>query len=485
MKAVGSAGAPQWQLPALILLAVLAGQVAPARDVPRDPGPVVPEPRTQNHRPHDQWPRWRGPLATGVAPHGDPPVSWSEDRNVRWKTALPGLGHSTPIIWGEKIFLTAAVPHDQALPAPAEHDHDAHDNLPASHRLKFVVLAIDRATGLILWQRTVRDEQPHEGTHVTGSWASNSAVTDGERVYAFFGSRGLYCLDFDGEVVWQKDFGDMLTRHGHGEGASPALHGETLIVNWDHQGDSFIVALEARTGKQRWRVARDEITSWSTPLVVEHEGKPQVVVNGTKRVRSYDLATGEVVWEVGGLSRNVVASPVAAGGLVVVTNSYDGQAMIAVRLAGAKGDVTGTGAVVWSRDRHAPYVPSPLLYDGQLVFLLHSQAILMARDLETGEEVYGPSRIRGLHNVFASPVGAAGRVYVASREGTTAVIRHGPEPELLAINRLDDAFTASPAVVGRELYLRGQDYLYCIADRGGEGSGATPAPGQQGRRQRP
>ena len=411
----------------------------------------------------DQWPQWRGPLGTGVAPHGDPPVRWSESENVRWRMPVPGLGHSSPIVWGERIFLTTAVEHGEELEAPEEHDDGAHHNLPASRRQRFLVLAIDRGTGKILWQRAVRDEQPHEGTHETGSWASNSAVTDGEHVYAFFGSRGLHSLDFDGKVIWQRDFGDMHTRHGHGEGASPALHGDTLVVNWDHQGDSFVVAVDKRNGKQRWRAARGEITSWSTPLVVEHGGKQQVIVSATERVRAYDLATGAVIWEVGGLSRNVVASPVAAGGLVVVGNSYDWQAMMAIRLEGAKGDLTGTDAIVWSRDRHAPYVPSPVLYDGRLYFLKHSQAFLMALDVATGEELYGPLRIRGLYNVFASPVGAAGRIYVASREGTTAVVAAGDEPELLAVNRLDDTFSASPAVVGGEIYLRGQEHLYCIA----------------------
>ena len=419
--------------------------------------------------PLDHWPQWRGPLGNGTAPHANPPVTWSEDDNVRWKTELPGLGHSTPIVWGDKIFLTTAIPHGEELPAPPEHDEGAHHNMPAARRQKFVVLAVARAGGEIVWQTTVRDEQPHEGTHVTGSWASNSAVTDGERLYAFFGSRGLHCLDFEGKVLWSKDFGHMHTRHGHGEGASPALHGDTVVVNWDHQDESFVVALDKRTAEERWRVARDEITSWSTPLIVEHGGKAQVIVSATERVRAYDLATGAVIWQVGGLPRNVVASPVAAGGLVVVGGSYDWQKMMAVRLEGAKGDLTGTEAVVWSRDRHASYVPSPLLYEGRLYFLKHSQAFLMALDVASGRELYGPLRIRGLHNVFASPVAAGGRLYVVSREGTTAVVRaatadRDDEPELLAINRLDDAFTASPAVVGGELYLRGQEFLYCIAE---------------------
>ncbi len=420
--------------------------------------------------PLDQWPQWRGPLATGVAPRADPPVEWGEDRNVRWKLALPGLGHSTPIVWGERVFLTSAVAHGEALEAPAEHDDGAHHNMLPTQRMRFVVLAVDRRDGKVLWQKTVRDEQPHEGTHETGSWASASPVTDGERVYAFFGSRGLYCLDTDGELVWQKDLGDMRIRHGHGEGASPALHGDTLVVNWDHQGDSFVVALDKRTGKERWRTARDEITSWSTPLVVEHGGRPQVVISATRRVRSYDLATGRELWQAAGLSRNVVASPVAANGMVYAGNSYDWQAMLAIRLDKARGDVTGTEAVVWTRDRDTPYVPSPVLSDGQLCFLKHSHGILTCVDAMTGEPRFGPARIPGVHNVFASPVAAAGRLYVTGREGATAVVQLGGTFELLALNRLDDAFSASPAAVGGELFLRGQAHLYCL------GRPADPPP---------
>jgi outer membrane protein assembly factor BamB len=416
----------------------------------------------------DQWPQWRGPLGTGVAPRGDPPVAWSEDSNVRWKIALPGKGHSTPIVWGDRLFVTAAVAYGDALAPGDRTAPGAHHNLRPSHRQEFIVLAIDRHDGALLWQRKVRSEQPHEGTHETGSWASNSPVTDGERLCASFGSRGLYCLDMDGELLWQADLGDMQTLHGHGEGSSPALHGDTLVVNWDHEGDSFVVALDKRSGKQRWKVARDEITSWSTPLVVEHDGKPQVIVSATKRVRAYDLVSGEVIWECGGLSRNVVASPVAADGFVYVANSYDRQAMLAIRLAGAKGDITDTDAVAWTLHRHTPYVPSPLLYGDMLFFLKHNQGFLTCLNAKTGKPLFGPRRLDGIQNVFASPVGAADRVYVVDRNGTAVVIKRGPAFELLARNRLDASFSASPAIVGGELYLRGERNLYCIAEEPAE-----------------
>jgi outer membrane protein assembly factor BamB len=251
--------------------------------------------------------------------------------------------------------------------------------------------------------------------------------------------------------------------HGHGEGSSPVLYKDTLIVNWDHQGESFVVALDARTGKERWRIARDEITSWSTPLIVEHGGTTQVVISATKRVRSYDLASGGLIWECAGLSRNVVASPVAADGFVYVANSYDRQAMLAIRLAGAKGDITNTDAVVWKRERDTPYVPSPLLYDDTLCFIKHNQGFLTCVEAKSGKALFGPQRLEGMRNIFASPVAAADRIYIADRNGSTMVIKRGATFEPLARNRLEDSFSASPAIVGDALYLRGERNLYCIA----------------------
>lgn len=399
-----------------------------------------------------------------MAPGGNPPIEWGEGKNVRWKTPIPGKGQSTPVVWGDRIFLTTAVAHGAASDIEGDHAPGAHDNVAPSRSHRFVVMAIDRRDGNVLWETTVRDERPHEAAHVTGSWASNSAVTDGEHVFAFFGSRGLYCLNMQGEVVWQKDLGDMQIRHAHGEGSSPALSGDTLIVNWDHQGDSFVVAMDKSSGKQRWKVARDEITSWSTPLVVSYEGTRQVVIAATKSVRAYDLATGELIWSCAGLSRNVVASPVAADGLVYVANSYDWQAMLAIRLDKAKGDVTGTDAVVWVRDRDTPYVPSPVLDGRNLCFMKHNQAFLTCVDAATGETRAGPMRLSGLHSVFASPVAAAGRLYVASRNGATAVVDIEDEYEIRAVNRLDDSFSASPAVVGGEIFMRGERFLYCIGE---------------------
>ncbi len=413
------------------------------------------------------WPQWRGPLANGVAPLAHPPLHWSESNNLRWKIPLPGKGHSTPIVFGDAVYVTAAVPVGDAQKPVYDHAPGTHDNVGVTHRHQFFVFAVARRNGENLWRKMLREEFPHEGGHQTGSLASNSPVTDGERLYAFFGSRGLYCLGLDGEPKWQKDLGRMETLHAHGEGSSPVLYGDTLIVCWDHEGDSFLYALDKRTGKERWKVARDEKTSWSTPLVVEHEGKPQIVVSATKRVRGYDLATGTLLWECGGLSRNVVSSPVAGNGLVFAGNSYDWQAMLAIRLAGAKGDITDTTHVAWKLNRLTPYVSSPLLYDDTLYFLRHNQNILSRLEPATGKERGEPIRLEGIRDyIFASPVGADGRIYVTSRDGVTVVLRHDRGNKTLAINHLDDVFSASPALADDEFYLRGERFLYCIAEKG-------------------
>ena len=403
-------------------------------------------------------------MATGVAMYADPPVEWSEAHNIRWKISLPGTGHSTPIVWGDRVFLTAAVPSGD----PLEPRHDAapgvHDSVPVTRQHRFVALAVSRRDGKIIWQRTLTTELPHEGGHYTGSFASNSPVTDGEHLFAFFGSRGLYALDLDGKVKWKVDLGKMQTKHAHGEGSSPALYNDTLIVNWDHEGESSVMAFDKNTGEQRWAVGRDEVTSWATPIVVDHEGKTQVIVSGTRRLRAYDITTGKVIWECGGLSANVVASPVAAEGMVYAGSSYDSRALLAIRLEGARGDITGTNQVVWTRTSGTPYVPSPLLYGGSLYFLAHYQGVLSRVHAKTGQDEPGAFRLPGIRNVYASPVGAADRVYITDRSGTTLVISHESTPRVLARNLLDDSFSASAALVDRELFLRGQRNLYCISE---------------------
>ena len=413
--------------------------------------------------PVEQWGQWRGPLATGVAPKSNPPVEWSETKNIRWKTELPGLGHSSPVVWGGLVFVTTAEKTDTKKPFTGETPDGAHNNMDPESDYQFAVLAIDRQTGALVWRRTVTTLQPHESTHESATWASNSPVTDGEHVIVFFGSNGLYCLDTGGRLAWSKDLGDMQVKHGHGEGASPALHGETVVVNWDHEGQSFIVALVKRTGEELWRQPRDEVTSWATPIVATHNGQAQVVVSGTRRVRGYDLKTGSVIWEAGGLPGNIVASPVGANGMVFAAGSYEKQTLLAIRLAGAQGELTGTKQIAWQKNRSTPYVPSPLLYDGWLYYLRHYQGVLSRVNASTGEEATGPFRLGSLFNIYSSPVAAAGRIYVTDRNGKTLVLSSDSEPNALALNELDDRFSASAVLAGDAMFLRGESYLYCIS----------------------
>jgi outer membrane protein assembly factor BamB len=415
--------------------------------------------------PADSWPQWRGPLANGVAPQANPPIQWSETNNVRWKIPLPGKGHSSPIASGDSVYILSAVAVGPAEKPVFDDAPGVHDSVPVTHRHEFVALAINRRDGKLSWRKVLREEWPHEGGHQTGSLASNSPVTDGEHLYAFFGSRGLYCLKLNGELEWQQDLGRMRTLHAHGEGSSPVLHGDALIVNWDHEADSFLYAFDKRTGKLRWKVARDEKTSWSTPLIVEHEGKPQVIVSATKRVRGYELSSGKQLWECAGLTDNVVSTPVYYKGIVIAGNSYYSQAMVAIRLSGAKGDITDTDRVAWKLNRLTPYVSSPLLYDDTLYFLRHNQNIISRLDPVTGKPRGEPLRLEGITDfIFSSPIGAAGRIYITGRDGNTVVLRHDRENAPLAVNHLEDSFSASAAAVDRELYLRGEHFLYCVAE---------------------
>ena len=399
------------------------------------------------------WPQWRGPHATGISRNAQPPLEWSETKNIRWKIEIPGRGASTPVVWGERVYVLTAVSAERAAGVRGAH--------------RFLVMAVNRKDGSIAWQRTAKEEAPHEGTHQEfGTMASPSAVTDGEHVIASFESRGIFAYDMNGSPVWQKDLGDKRMRNEFGEGSTPALYKDKLFVVWDHQGESFIAALNKRTGEEVWRMKRDEIDSWSTPLVVEHEGRAQVITGAMRGVRSYDADTGQVVWETAGLTMNPIPSPVAADGLVILMSGFRGNSLKAINLAAAKGTISGAPAIAWTLDRDTPYVPSPLLYDGTLYFMKSNNALISAFDAKTGKPFYQAQRLEGLpSNVFASPVGAAGRVYVLGQEGTAVVIKHASALEVLATNKLDDRFDASPALVDRELYLRGYKYLYSIGER--------------------
>ncbi len=422
----------------------------------------------------DNWHRWRGPNATGVALRGNPPVQWNAETNIKWKVEIPGRGSSTPIVWGDQIFLLTAIKTDRTGDVAAEPRPEPQEQ-PGRRRFgrfgggrkptnyhKFVVLSIDRNTGRTRWKHLATEVIPHEGHHQPdNNFASGSPTTDGRFLYASFGSRGIYCYDLEGNRQWERDLGDMRTRAGFGEGSSPTVHGDTLIVNWDHEGDSFIVALDIQTGKTKWKVDRDERTSWATPLVVEHDGRAQVITNGATRVRSYDLANGDVIWECGGQTGNPIPSPLVMGELAICMTGFRGSAAYAIPL-GSSGDLTDTNRIAWHHARGTPYTSSPLLYGRRLYFNQGNTGTITCLNPTTGEVVYDRQRLSGVSNMYASPVGAAGRVYLVGRDGTTVVIKDDPTFEVLAVNKLDDPIDASPAIVGRQMFLRSKGHLYCL-----------------------
>lgn len=410
------------------------------------------------------WMQWRGPLMTGEAPDAKPPTHWSETENVKWKTQLPGLGHSSPVLSERLVFVTFAREVGEPFEPRPDTAPGAHDNKRVSSKFEFVGVAVNRRSGKIEWEKVLQSAIPHEGAHVSASLASASPVTDGTRVWFFFGTYGLYCLDLKGNEIWSRQLGKMNTKHGHGEGASPVLFEDKIAVNWDHEGQSFVVVLNKKTGQTIWEKERDEVTSWSSPIVVAHAGQKQLIIAGTNRIRAYDLENGNVIWQCGGMSNNIVASPVYADGMVFLGSSYVNRQMLGIRLAGASGDITTSENVVWNRTARTPYVPSLLLVDGHLYFLRHYQGILTRLVAATGEEPSGPFRLRGMNEIYASPVAAADKIYVTDRSGTTVVISSDEQPATIAINRLDDRFNASAALNGNEIYLRGEKFLYCISD---------------------
>jgi outer membrane protein assembly factor BamB len=407
------------------------------------------------------WPTWRGPAGIGTSATANPPSEWSERTNVRWKIEIPGRGHSSPIVWGDRVYVTTAVPVGVSGAA----QHAPRGSLPQRGVHQFIVMALDRKTGKTVWQQVAHEAEPHERAHVdNGTWASSSPITDGQRLYVYFESFGLYAYDLNGKLLWEKDLGDKRMRNEFGEGSTPAIHGNTMVIVWDHlNGESFVVALDTRDGKELWRQPRKEIDTWATPLILEVNGRAQAIVPAMERVRSYDLATGQVVWESDGLTMNAIPSPVHEDGLVFLMSGFRGNDLKAVRVADAKGNIDGTSAIAWSFDRDTPYVPSPIVVDGVLYFLKSNSGILSAFDAKSGKPLYQNQRLEGVPNVFASPVAARGRIYFAGQDGGTIVVKAGPTYERIATNQLDDAFDASPALVDNEIYLRGRAFLYAIA----------------------
>jgi len=461
----------------------------------------------------ENWPTWRGPDINGIASGGNPPLKWSESQNVRWKVKLEGDGsNSSPVIWGDKMFFQTAIdtkikddtptPEPAPMPRPAGRAGGERGGLsgrpaagpPAGPRggssgggqrglaappgggrpgggrgpgggapttqFKFNLVCMDRKSGKLLWEQTVCQVKPHQGHHPDHGFSSFSPVTDGEHVWASYGSRGIYCYDMDGNKVWSKELPTLTTMFG--EGGSPSLAGDAVVVTADHMGESSIFAFDKETGEILWKQARDEPATHATPIPVTVDGKLQIITSATNFVRSYDALTGEVVWQCSGLTANVIPTPVVGPGMVYCASGFRGNALMAIKLGG-KGDLSGSDAVVWQVNEATPYVPSPLLYDGRIYVCDVNKEVISCYDARTGKPHFVREKMGEMKGVYASPAAAGGRIYVVGRNGVSYVLKPSDKFEVMAVNTLDDKFDCSPAFVGDEMYLKGKQNLYCIA----------------------
>jgi outer membrane protein assembly factor BamB len=424
------------------------------------------------------WPQWRGPFFNGLA-RTAAPVEFGDDKNVKWKIAIPGRGFSTPVIWGDRIFLTTAVPTGKTILPQAADAPPPNPAGPGGRRgggpggpgggagvgqeHRFVVMCLDRKTGKTLWERIAKTATPHEGYHRTyGSFASNSPATDGQFVYASFGSRGVFCYDFSGKLVWERELGvQMRMRLSFGEGSAPLLHNNLLILNCDQEAGSFAVALDKRTGKEVWRVKREEMSSWSMPFAADHKGKKQIVFSATNKVRAYEPESGKLIWEVAGLGSNVIPTPAQQNDTVLVMSGHREPKLMAIRL-GREGDLAGTDAVLWSQTRGTAYTPSPVLQDNKY-YTLSDNGLVSCFNATTGEPYYQQKRLPQADSFKASPIASDGRLYAASESGMVTIIKMGEQFEVLANNSFaDQMFVSSPIVAEGELYLRSKTHMFCI-----------------------
>ncbi len=418
----------------------------------------------------DYWPTWRGPNCTGVSPKGNPPLTWSETENVKWKVKLTGdASNASPVIWKDKIFFQTAIKTEMQGKPDAQSTTEGGrggrgpGGSPPTNIYKFNLVCLDRNSGKQLWEKTVREVLPHQGHHANHGFASFSPVTDGRLIWANFGSRGVHCFDLEGNLKWSKDLGRMNTVMGFGEGGSLAVAGDAVIVVRDQEGDSSIVALNKETGDVIWKKDRDEPTSWATPLAVEVNGRTQIVTSATNLIRNYNLETGDIIWQCAGQTRNVIPSPVAGFGMVFCTSGYRGSSLQAIEL-GRKGDLSDTDAVKWYVKEATPYVPSPLLYGDKLYVCSVNQPVISCYNAKTGEAYFIKERLPDINEIYASPAGAAGQVYFIGRNGVTCVLKNSEKIEVLAINTLNDKVDCSPAFVDNDMYIKGKENLYCLTN---------------------
>lgn len=412
------------------------------------------------------WPQWRGPDGQGVSNESNLPALWDPATNVAWKSAVPE-GHSQPIVWGDRVFVTAAT-EGPVVPGAAAPEHELGgevfkhpDALGADKQHTLKVLAFDLESGRKLWEQVSYEGTVYDDRHRRSSFAAPTPVTDGTLVYAYFGPQGVYAYDFDGQLAWKTSVGKFALI-GMGTGTSPVLWKERLIIQRDeNEGrNSFILALDTRTGKEAWRTQRPVQASWSTPVLVQTNGRAEVITNGNEFVIAYDPATGAELWRTKGVESNAIHTPLVGHGLVIVTAGYPSKKVIAIR-PGGSGDITASDRIAWQYERGTAYVASPILY-GDYVYLVSDKGILTCLDAKTGEVQYEGGRVPVPGTFMASPVAFDGRLLLTSIDGDTYVIKAGPVHEVLASNAIGEPVNASLAISQGRILVRGATHLYCI-----------------------
>lgn len=419
------------------------------------------------------WPSFRGPDGTGVADGQNPPVAFDvkKGENVRWKTEIPGLGHSCPVVWGDRVFLTTAISSGQADPKIRIGNYGDVASVDDTSKHSWQLLCLDRETGKILWTKTAYEGVPKIKRHLKGSQANCTPATDGKCVVACFGSEGLFCYDFEGKELWKRDLSTLdssfsLDReYEWGFGNSPVLHDGLCILQCDLSRDSFIAAFSLQDGSKVWSTPRDEIPSWSSPVVWRNAKRTEIVTNAAQYARGYDPKTGAELWRLAKKSEVTVPTPVLGKDLAyIASGNRPIQPIIAVK-PGATGDISlkeneeTNASIAWSKLRGGPYMPTPILYRGHL-YTCSNSGVLACYDAATGKEVY-KERIGG-SSYTASPLASDGRLYFASEEGDVRVVKAGPSFELLSVNPLGDYVMATPAISNGSLFVRSQHYLWSL-----------------------
>lgn len=426
-------------------------------------------PYTLNAAPKHNWAQWRGPDGNGISVETNLPAEWSDSKNIKWKTPIPGRGHSSPVVWDNKIFLTTDIEGDVVPGAKAiEHMDEGKpfkhpDSVGADRKHSMRVLCVDRATGKILWERTAYEGTVYDDRHRKSSYASPTPATDGTYVFAYFGTEGLYCYDFSGKQLWKVSPGPIGTL-GMGTGTSPVLFENTVILQCDEEAGakSYIVALDKKTGKEVWKTPRKVQVSWSTPLIVKGPQRTELITSGNELIISYDPKTGKELWTATGHSSNAIATPLAGNGMVFVYAGFPVKKTIAITLGGS-GDLSKTKNIAWQYDKGTAYVPSSILY-GDYLYLLSDRGIITCLEAKTGKVVYEGGRIPVPATFTASPVAFDGKILLTSEDGDTFVIRAGPKHEVIATNSLSEPVYASPAISDGMIFIRGEKDLFCIAN---------------------